>query len=195
MAKPYSASDSVRERSFERISEFCKVLQSVEEIVDLVYECYDEEQQHAELIVRIPHLLGYYYNNSEKSAEIKINFSELYRFYKIKCMPEMYQKLKKIEKIPIAKQETAEHHRQFLLCPFKKCLQTVFWISMAILIVITLIYCLISVAGAKKFYLECDNREKNFTIGLTFDAICDQNVDLICPQIENRCRKYSYLMY
>jgi hypothetical protein len=164
MAKPYSEADSIRERSFERISEFCELLHNVEKIIDLVYECYDEEQQHAELIVRIPHMLGYYYNNPEKSAEIKINFSELYRFYTIKCMPEMQQRLQRTENsnIPISKLDTViinrpgdiyyENQRQLSSLQFKSCFKTTLWIFLAIIIaVFIVIICLNASNEGKEF--------------------------------------------
>jgi hypothetical protein len=96
MAKPYKNADSVIQEKFQRISNNCQFLKDADRIVSLVFDCYDEDQHHAELIVRIPHMLGHYCNDPEKTQEVKQMFSELYRFYVNECVPKMEQELKKI---------------------------------------------------------------------------------------------------
>jgi hypothetical protein len=96
MAKPYNVEDLNKQEKFQRISDNCQFLKDADRIVSLVYDCYDEDQHYAELIVRIPHMLGHYCNDSDKAQEIKKMFSELYRFYMNECVPKMDQELKKI---------------------------------------------------------------------------------------------------
>jgi hypothetical protein len=96
MAKPYAEEDSVNEESFESVTEFCEMLQDADNIVKWVYECYPEEVQQAELIVRVPQILSHYQNNLEKLNELRNTFSELFSYYERVCMPKICEALQEL---------------------------------------------------------------------------------------------------
>jgi hypothetical protein len=97
MAKPYNKKDKVMQDKFQRISNYCALLKDADTIVSLVFDAYDEEQQHAELIVRIPHMLGHYCNDPKKSKEISETYSDLRRFYTNECIPIIEHTKKEME--------------------------------------------------------------------------------------------------
>lgn len=96
-AKPYKKRDLKHMRKFQDVLEKCKIYQDEEEIVDLVYECYLESQQHAELIVRVPHMIAHYHKNRTKLDENREKFPEAFDYYDEICMSDMEEKLRKIE--------------------------------------------------------------------------------------------------
>lgn len=101
-AKPYHKKDLISARSFQRILEFCEMLKDHDEIVKLVFDGYGEDQQQAELIVRIPHMLG----TLRDVEKVKENFADLYRFYTLKCLPDLERKLQQIENPKIIQKHT-----------------------------------------------------------------------------------------
>lgn len=97
MAKPYYRNDRDSKDKFEEISKICKINRGKEPIIDLVFEEYSEKEQHAELIVRVPHLAALYYDQPEKLNDVKESFTELFEYYEKLVVPEMQKLLPKIE--------------------------------------------------------------------------------------------------
>ncbi|XP_070508478.1 uncharacterized protein [Chironomus tepperi] len=100
-ANPYTKNDKKTMTEFEEISTICKENLKAEEIIGLVYNCYPEEEFHAELIVRVVHLLAFYRNLPEKLAEVRTTFIKLFEFYEKKSFQNCsrhYQRSKVIMK-------------------------------------------------------------------------------------------------
>lgn len=72
-------------QEFEDILQATKILQKGEPNVSRVF-VYPENQQHAELITRVPYLIVAYHRNQEKLNEIKRTFSKLFHFYEVKTL-------------------------------------------------------------------------------------------------------------
>jgi len=117
-AKPYTANDNQTIQEFEEISEKCRENSGKEKIVDLVYDCYPPEMYHAELIVRVVHMLAFYFNQPEKLLELREYFGGLFNFYENKVVPEMKAALPIIEKkveLEIKKKDKKISKLRFLL--------------------------------------------------------------------------------
>lgn len=97
MAKPYYRKDKAGKEKFKEISRICKSKRGIEPIIDYVYDEYPPSMQHAELIVRVPHLIALYHDQPEKLATIREDFKELFTFYEKIVVPEMKRMLPKIE--------------------------------------------------------------------------------------------------
>lgn len=100
-ARPYRklfSGISHEEKKFEEISRHCDEFSESEELVDLVFMNYDEDQQHAELIVRIAQLHAIYNQNLDKLTKLKQNFIQLFDYYDNYCMPQMHRALPEIKK-------------------------------------------------------------------------------------------------
>ncbi|XP_070505237.1 uncharacterized protein [Chironomus tepperi] len=109
-ANPYTKDDKKTMTEFEEISRICEENSEAEEIIGLVYNCYPEEDFHAELIVRVVHLLAFYRNLPEKLAQVRTKFIKLFEFYENKVVPELQQALPEIE----------SHHEKVLEIKDKK---------------------------------------------------------------------------
>ena len=96
-ARPYKANDNMTIQEFEDISVQCAANNDKEEVVDIVYEHYPPDMHHAELIVRVVHLLALYSKNPEKLAEVRGIFSSLFDFFEKKVVPDMKDALPEIE--------------------------------------------------------------------------------------------------
>jgi len=96
-AKPYYSNDKEAKEEFSRISNICKENSHKDKIIQHVYESYPRRLHHAELIVRVPHLLAMYSVQPEKMKDIQDNFKELFEFYENRVMPDMKKSLPKIE--------------------------------------------------------------------------------------------------
>jgi len=96
-ANPYKQDDQESQENVEEVSTECQEKSGTEDIVDMVYECYPEDMYHAELIVRVPHMMAYYHDQPEKKIESKENFKGLYKLYEEKVFPEMEKALPEIE--------------------------------------------------------------------------------------------------
>jgi hypothetical protein len=94
--KPYAKDDLVREQEFSEVVEVCEQNKSYD---DIVFRAFGDNEGiwHAELIVRVVHLLAVYENNNEKLQECKENFSELFKFYEFKVLPDLISELLKLE--------------------------------------------------------------------------------------------------
>jgi len=97
MANPYVSSDSKTEHKFDEISSICEKNQDKEEVIKWVYKNYQPNIQHAELIVRVPHLIMKYFENLETFVQIRLIFSDLFEIYEKKLVGEMHKALPKIE--------------------------------------------------------------------------------------------------
>ncbi|CAH1734539.1 unnamed protein product [Chironomus riparius] len=97
-AKPYLRNDNQTMQEFEEISKRCQERTGYEEYIDMVYDYYPTQMQHAELIVRVPHLMALYHENPERLKELRHIFPELFDFYEKKVVPEMLSSLPEIER-------------------------------------------------------------------------------------------------
>lgn len=80
--KPYFDSDTKRQREFSEIVRKCELEKAAEDLVAIVYNpVYSDDVQHAELIVRVPHLIAFYNSNEEKYLEVSEKFQELFDYY------------------------------------------------------------------------------------------------------------------
>ncbi|XP_070491682.1 uncharacterized protein [Chironomus tepperi] len=96
-AKPYKEKDIETKNEVEEISALCEKQKEVDDVILMVYNMYSKEQEHAELIVRIPHLLALYHDNPEKIKSLRIIFDKLFKFYENKIVPEMIESVPEIE--------------------------------------------------------------------------------------------------
>lgn len=96
-AKPYFSNDKETRKKFSQISKHCKENSEKDAIIHHVYESYPKRMQHAELIVRIPHLLAMYHDEPDKLKELRENFGELFEFYENIVVPDMNKALPRIE--------------------------------------------------------------------------------------------------
>lgn len=98
MAKPYSKNDIESELEYEEIKEFCYENKDKELIIQWVFG-YDKSLQHAELAVRVVHILAHYNNKTERTKELEECFNPLFENFNKKIMPEMQQKINKLDGI------------------------------------------------------------------------------------------------
>ncbi|XP_070507982.1 uncharacterized protein [Chironomus tepperi] len=78
--KPYFDDELDIIKNFTKIALFCKMRQEKEILIGCVFNNYPKELQHAELIVRIPHMIAEYSNNPKKLQEKRQIFPELFQF-------------------------------------------------------------------------------------------------------------------
>jgi len=96
-AKPYVFGDDLKKSELEEILNYCKENSGKEEIIDLAHQCYPHHMQHAELIVRPPHLIMQYWNNSQKFKEIRMVFIKLFDLFENRVISDMREALPSIE--------------------------------------------------------------------------------------------------
>ncbi|KAL7027649.1 hypothetical protein ACKWTF_005507 [Chironomus riparius] len=96
-ANPYKKNDNKTMNEVEKISILCEEQKEKEDVILMVYSLYSKEQQHAELIVRVPHLLALYYDNSEKINSLRLIYEKLFNLYEKKIVPEMIESIPEIE--------------------------------------------------------------------------------------------------
>ena len=89
-SKPYKKNDEINEAKICRIISKCRETMKVEELIKLVFN-YEEKNYHAEIIVRIPHMLALYTyeGGSEILQERRRNFPELFEFYEQKVLTDL----------------------------------------------------------------------------------------------------------
>lgn len=97
-AKPYHKKNINDEREFDQILNECIHEKDCDEIIQLVFDCYPDSMQHAELIVRVPHMLATYHANPEILQEKKELVSKLFNFFDQKNVPDMKKALPHILK-------------------------------------------------------------------------------------------------
>ncbi|XP_070506418.1 uncharacterized protein [Chironomus tepperi] len=96
-ANPYKRSDHQTIDNFEDISDHCLSNYGKDIIVDMVYDCYPPDMYHAELIVRVVHLIIYYQNQPEKLSLAREIYRPLFDFYEKKVVPEMESAISEVE--------------------------------------------------------------------------------------------------
>lgn len=93
--RPYTKDSESDKSDFQMILTICFALKSSEPIIDCV-ERYEEQQWHAELIVRGPHIIAHYCDDPERLQELHEIFPELMRYYFDKCLPKIEEKLPEV---------------------------------------------------------------------------------------------------
>lgn len=96
-SKPYFKNDNKAKQTFEGVLRFCIENSGKEKIIDAVHTLYDPCHYHAELIVRVPHLIMHYMNKPEKFNAINNIFPNLFDIYEKKVLEDMKKALPKIE--------------------------------------------------------------------------------------------------
>ncbi|XP_070497112.1 uncharacterized protein [Chironomus tepperi] len=96
-ANPYRKDDKVTKAEFEKISKHCRKNCESNGFIKAVYDEYPDEAHHAELIVRVPHILAFYADEPEEIEENQQIFKPLFDFYEHKVVPEMEKALPDIE--------------------------------------------------------------------------------------------------
>lgn len=86
--KPYYAGSLMKETEFNKIVDYCKQLENPEPIISFVFD-YEITKWHAELIVRIPHLLAQY--NNDENFDCEECLSQLYVFYEQNTLIDLNQ--------------------------------------------------------------------------------------------------------
>lgn len=94
--KPYKEGDEEAEREFNEILEDCRVNKNVENFIRYVFD-YPPEFQHAELIVRVPHILALYKNDPGTCEKLKLIYKKLFDFFKFKILDELKRVLPLME--------------------------------------------------------------------------------------------------
>lgn len=97
-AKPYYAKDKQRNQEFDVICKATETNSEKEKYIDLVYTRYLIDTHHAELIVRVPHLIALYHNQPEKIEELRRNFPQLFDFYENKVLRDLENSLPELKK-------------------------------------------------------------------------------------------------
>ncbi|KAL7015350.1 hypothetical protein ACKWTF_016410 [Chironomus riparius] len=116
MARPYLSNDDETEKELDEISRGCEENQHKEEIIKWVYECYQVNMQHAELIVRVPHIVMKYFEQTEKFEETRQNFCKLFKIYEEKIVEQLKKALPEIEaKVEIENQSNRKKIRKLTL--------------------------------------------------------------------------------
>lgn len=96
-ANPYKSNDKKQMDVFEDVLIDCIEHSDKEEVISSVYNCYSDEDHHAELIVRVVHLLALYRNSPDKLAEVRSYFKSLFEFYETKVVPDLEKALPELE--------------------------------------------------------------------------------------------------
>ncbi|XP_070507937.1 uncharacterized protein [Chironomus tepperi] len=97
-AKPYGKNDHQLMQKFDDICKKCEKNREIEEIVNLVYECYPEDMHHAELAVRVAHMIALYHEKPDKLQESREVYNELFDYVEQHVRPEMEEEIPRIMK-------------------------------------------------------------------------------------------------
>lgn len=101
-AKPYVKNNS---KVFEEVSILCNKNRKREEIVEVVYTSYARSMHHAEIIVRVPHMLALYHEQTDIIAQRRGDFPELFNHYEHDTMPAMREALPSIREENMTEEE------------------------------------------------------------------------------------------
>lgn len=82
--KPYHHQSEL-EKNIESILIHADLNKTHESCIEIVFD-YPETERHAELIVRVPHMLVLYKEDEERIEDIKARFSQLFEFYESKIL-------------------------------------------------------------------------------------------------------------
>lgn len=89
-AQPFYADDFASKQRFEEIVDECKKIESNVPIVRRVFTAgYAPARQNAELIVRVPEMIAFYYQNPKQLQKHLETYSNLVDFYKEKVVAEV----------------------------------------------------------------------------------------------------------
>jgi predicted SprT family Zn-dependent metalloprotease len=113
-ANPYDDHDEATAAEFEQVSRDCEAKKQLDKIIGFVYSCYDQDQQHAELIVRVPHFYAHYCHKPEIVEAARREFASLFGFYESKVMPRLENALVEL-KAKAADEKTAKDRKISLL--------------------------------------------------------------------------------
>ena len=81
--KPYNQNDQLNEMNFHEVVLASEENQDEEKIIKLVFSCYTADYYHAELIVRVPHILGSNFENPVGTIrDLERNFPALLDYFK-----------------------------------------------------------------------------------------------------------------
>lgn len=104
--KPYHR-DNVEKQEFEQIVEVCKNMKHCEDIINRAF-FGRTEIQHAELIVRVPHIMAAYKNEPDKLLECWTIFEKLFQFYQNNSLRDInleYQSMEARKKVRRANEQ------------------------------------------------------------------------------------------
>lgn len=166
-AKPYRGKDSKDYVEFCKVFNDCTVNAPIEPFIHLVYEAYPKEYQHAELIVRVPHLIALYFNQPEKLKEIIKLFPKLFEYYDKKVIPNMIKVMPEIEDRIEKRMEELFEEKKFL---------KIFSFGMFVMMIATSIYAvnLVQKSPETKFY----TNYYTVTYTETVKQLCTDSVNL-----------------
>lgn len=99
MAEPYAIGDLAAERDFHDVLNDCRQVTGFEEIVDGVFANYAPSVFHAELIVRIPHMLAFYVNDEYFIQFCRGAFSSLFNHFEMVVLPQVRATIPVIERL------------------------------------------------------------------------------------------------
>jgi len=96
---PYFNGDHKMEKTFHGYLKYCHENRRKEKIIGYVFDIPKENIQtrHAELIVRVPHLLALYHENQEYLDKLRDMFLPLFSFFEFKVIEDMKTALPNIE--------------------------------------------------------------------------------------------------
>lgn len=94
--KPYKIDDVENHQKFIEILNDCAGNCELEEIIFYAFDC-NESIQHAELIVRVPHLLAIYKESLEKIQGVREIFLKLFKFFEEKVLVDIEKKIEELE--------------------------------------------------------------------------------------------------
>ncbi|XP_070500744.1 uncharacterized protein [Chironomus tepperi] len=92
-SKPYKEKDNEQYKKFVAVYEDCKARMEHEELIRMVYKKYEQDQRHAELAVRPPHLIAQYYNKPDKLKAVQDEYREMFSYYENHIVPDMMEAL------------------------------------------------------------------------------------------------------
>jgi ankyrin repeat protein len=98
-ARPYKENETAIAAEFETISQECEAKKDKDKIVGHVYSSYPIEEQHAELIVRVPHFFAHYSNQPDMITKRNTEFKSLFDFYESKVVPQLETALVELRKM------------------------------------------------------------------------------------------------
>jgi hypothetical protein len=94
--KPYAKDDKAKQQELNQITMACEAKKEDEDIISRVFDC-NPRIWHAELIVRVSHLIAVYKKNAENLAKVQKTFKDLFAFYQHNVMVDIDRELPLIE--------------------------------------------------------------------------------------------------
>lgn len=110
--KPYNENNQLSRSNYKEVVAKYKGCKSNSYIIDSVYS-YPDENHEEELIVRVPHLLALHAEEPEKLNELKVEFSDLFKYFEKFVLPDLTIESALIEE----KTKLKEFNKDLLLLP------------------------------------------------------------------------------